>query len=76
MEIESKSIFIVILSFTKNIPLQLTKEVTNASIFILDPTVEAVKPLWSFLSGGRILTVRGRNLHTVETPYITALDKR
>ena len=35
-----------------------------------------MKPKWSFVSGGRILTVHGQHLNTVEQPYIAALDDR
>ena len=35
-----------------------------------------VSPKWSFVSGGRVLTVYGNNLDTVEQPYIAALDHR
>jgi len=41
-----------------------------------DPTISEVKPKWSFVSGGRILTVHGQHLNTVEQPYIAALDDR
>ena len=41
-----------------------------------DPTILDVKPKWSFVSGGRILSVRGSRLDTVEQPFIAALDDR
>jgi len=41
-----------------------------------DPSIIEVKPKWSFISGGRILTVHGKNLDTVEQPFIAALDDR
>jgi len=41
-----------------------------------DPSIVDVKPKWSFVSGGRILTVHGKNLNTVGQPYIAALDDR
>jgi len=41
-----------------------------------DPTIRDVSPKWSFVSGGRILTVYGKHLNTVKQPYIAALDDR
>ena len=41
-----------------------------------DPAILAVRPKWSFVSGGRLLTVQGRHLDTVTRPYIAALDDR
>lgn len=41
-----------------------------------DPSIDDVQPKWSFISGGRMLTVHGRNLDTVGQPYIAALDDR
>ena len=41
-----------------------------------DPSIVDVMPKWSFVSGGRILTVHGKNLDTVDQPYIAALDDR
>ena len=40
-----------------------------------DPTIVDLKPKWSFMSGGRILTVHGKNLDTVEQPFIAALNE-
>lgn len=36
--------------------------------YTLDPTVMEIKPLKSFASGGRMLTVHGTNLDTILTP--------
>ena len=44
--------------------------------YMPDPTIVDLKPKWSFISGGRILTVHGKNLDTVEQPFIAALDDR
>ena len=41
-----------------------------------DPAILEVRPKWSPVSGGRLLTVHGTNLHTVSQPYIAALDDR
>merc|ERR1719410_1213983 len=41
-----------------------------------DPSIVDVMPKWSFVSGGRILTVHGKHLDTVDQPYIAALDDR
>ena len=41
-----------------------------------DPSIVDVMPKWSFVSGGRLLTVHGKNLDTVDQPYIAALDDR
>ena len=41
-----------------------------------DPSIVDVMPKWSFVSGGRLLTVHGKNLDTVGQPYIAALDDR
>ena len=41
-----------------------------------DPSINDVQPKWSFVSGGRMLTVHGSNLDTVGQPYIAALDDR
>ena len=52
------------------------RTLSNPYTFTQDPTIVDVKPKWSFVSGGRILTVHGKNLDTVDQPYIAALDDR
>lgn len=36
--------------------------------YIQDPTVMEIKPLRSFVSGGRMITVHGTNLDTIQKP--------
>jgi plexin A len=48
----------------------------NPYTYTPDPTIVDVRPKWSFVSGGRILTVHGKHLNTVEQPFIAALDDR
>ena len=52
------------------------RTLSNPYTYTPDPVIVDVKPKWSFVSGGRILTVHGKNLDTVDQPYITALDDR
>ncbi|KAL4225917.1 hypothetical protein ACF0H5_013905 [Mactra antiquata] len=40
--------------------------------YLPDPTIESIKPLRSFLSGGRNINVTGTNLHTVQQPKLFA----
>jgi len=63
-----KKLIVVIDDATRSLALPYT--------YKADPTILEVKPKWSFLSGGRVLTVHGSNLNTVDQPYITALDDR
>lgn len=37
-------------------------------IFKADPTILEIKPLMSFISGGRMITVHGTNLDTIQKP--------
>lgn len=53
-----------------------TRSLSAPYTYRADPTIAEVKPKWSFLSGGRVLTVHGSNLDTVDQPNITALDNR
>ena len=52
------------------------RSLANPYTYTPDPTILDVRPKWSFVSGGRILTVHGKHLNTVEQPYIAALDDR
>ncbi|CAF4870399.1 unnamed protein product [Pieris macdunnoughi] len=38
--------------------------------YTIDPTIMEIKPLKSFVSGGRMITVHGTNLHTIQKPLI------
>lgn len=40
----------------------------NPFNYTLDPTVMEIKPLKSFASGGRMITVHGTNLDTIQKP--------
>lgn len=38
--------------------------------YTADPTIMEIKPLKSFVSGGRMITVHGTNLHTIQKPLM------
>jgi len=38
--------------------------------YTADPTVMEIKPLKSFMSGGRMITVHGTNLDTIQNPMM------
>lgn len=40
----------------------------NPYNYTVDPTIMAIKPLKSFISGGRMITVHGTNLDTIQKP--------
>lgn len=40
----------------------------NLFNYTLDPTIMEIKPLKSFISGGRMITIHGTNLHTIQKP--------
>ena len=52
------------------------RTLSNPYRYTPDPSIVGVTPKWSFVSGGRILTVHGKNLDTVNQPYIAAMDDR
>jgi Plexin cytoplasmic RasGAP domain/IPT/TIG domain len=41
--------------------------------YTVDPKIMQIKPLKSFKSGGRMITVHGTNLHTIQTPQMEVL---
>ncbi|KAL1130244.1 hypothetical protein AAG570_013182 [Ranatra chinensis] len=41
---------------------------TSPYIYMQDPTILEIKPLKSFVSGGRMITVHGTNLNTIQKP--------
>jgi plexin A len=48
----------------------------NCFNYTLDPTILEIKPLKSFMSGGRMITVHGTNLDTILKPeMVVYLDE-
>jgi len=46
----------------------------NPFNYTQDPTIMEIKPLKSFASGGRMITVHGTNLDTVQNPEMVVYD--
>lgn len=40
----------------------------NLFNYVVDPTIMEIKPLKSFISGGRMITIHGTNLHSIQKP--------